>query len=129
MTRKRHEFSTKTKLDAFLRCNGRCERCGARLRPGQYRYDHDKTDWMGGDHSLQNCVVACLACDAPKTANDQRVIAKTKRQMVRHVGARASSRPLPGGKRSPISKKVSGAVVPRKSQSEKHRDCMDGRRF
>lgn len=117
MTRRR-EFSTKVKLHAFIRCNGRCERCGSRLSPGKYRYDHDTPDWMGGDPTLENCVVACSGCDGPKTAADQSAIAKTKRQMAKHVGAYSTAHPLPCGRRSKWKKKVDGSVVLRDAERQ-----------
>lgn len=114
MTRPRHEFSNKTKLNAFLRCNGRCERCGARLRPAQYRYDHDIPDQMGGDNSLENCVVACITCDRPKTAADQTRIAKAKRAQRKNLGIRAPGRSvLPCGRASPWKKTFHHGVVRR----------------
>jgi 5-methylcytosine-specific restriction endonuclease McrA len=86
----RQEFSAKVKLAAFQRAKGRCEAegCGALLMPGRFRYDHRIPDQMGGEPSLENCQVICLACDAPKTAADQGRIAKAKRLELRAAGIR-----------------------------------------
>lgn len=83
----RREFSRKTKAQAFQRANGNCEVCTARLTPGKFRYDHILPDVLGGEPTLENCKVQCLACDAPKTADDIRRIRKADRQRDRHTGA------------------------------------------
>ena len=75
----RHEFSAKTKALAAERAAGHCERCTAKLYPGKIRYDHDIPDYLGGENTLENCVVACVNCDRPKTAKDIKRIAKAKR--------------------------------------------------
>lgn len=101
-TRKpRQEFTKATKLAAWDRCGECCEECGAKLRPGKFRFDHDIPDALGGDNSLENCVVRCLACDKPKTAKDQTNIAKAKRVEEKHLGIHESRYPpMPGTKRS-----------------------------
>lgn len=121
MREDRTEFSAKVKAQAFERSGGFCEkldaegkRCGLKLQTGKFRYDHILPDWLGGEATLENCCVQCLACDAPKTAADQTRIAKTKRQHLAHIGAKArKGRPIPGSKASGISKKFSGEVVRR----------------
>lgn len=91
----RQEFPAKVKVSAWKRCGGLCEailpdgkRCGAVLTIGKFRYDHRIPDQLGGKPTLENCVVQCLVCDAPKTAADQSDIARAKRREVAHVGAR-----------------------------------------
>jgi 5-methylcytosine-specific restriction enzyme A len=107
----RSEFTGKIKLERFLFCGGRCERCTARLYPGKYRFDHDIPDGLGGEASFENCRVVCLACDTPKTARDVRQIAKAKRQQRKHVAPERSRNPLPCGRRSKHRKKITGEVV------------------
>lgn len=111
MVHERHEFSRKIKRAALDRANGHCEVCGCALRPGRYRFDHRVPDWIGGDNSLDNCVVQCVTCDAPKTANDQSVIAKIKRIQDKHSGVYRSRSPMPFGRRSKLKRKVTGEVV------------------
>lgn len=84
----RHEFSGKVRLEAFLRCNGRCEmpKCGAILRPGKYTFDHIIPDQMGGEPTLENCQVICRECDKDKTAKDAGDIAKAKRRQRKSLG-------------------------------------------
>lgn len=111
----RREFPAKIKVAAFERSCGKCEGCTARLQPGRLHYDHVLPDALGGEPTLENCEVLCIACHAVKTTTgDVPRIAKTKRQHRDHIGARAPSRtPLPFGKRSPWKKKMNGEVVRR----------------
>jgi 5-methylcytosine-specific restriction enzyme A len=85
----RREFTRKTKAQAFARSAGNCEVCGVRLSVGKFRYDHRLPDALGGEPTLENCVVQCDACDKPKTADDVRRIRKADRQRDRHTGALA----------------------------------------
>lgn len=85
----RREFPKQVKRDAFLRANGRCENvsCGAFLSLGKYHYDHDIPDGLGGEPTLENCVVLCIACHRDKTSTrDVPAIAKTKRIQDRQKG-------------------------------------------
>lgn len=90
----RREFSRKTKAKAFERAGGNCEVCGSRLSVGKFRYDHILPDVLGGEPTLENCKVQCLACDAPKTAADIARIRKADRQRDKHTGAFAKRRQI-----------------------------------
>ena len=97
----RREFSRAVMVAAFQRADGRCEgirngeRCECRLMVGKYRYDHILPDWLGGEPTLANCQVICMACDGVKTPQDQSRIAKTKRIRDKHIGAKPKGRPWP----------------------------------
>lgn len=108
----RREFPNKVKKAAYQRANGYCEICGAVLTVGKFRYDHRLPDALGGEPTLENCVVQCLPCDKPKTAADVTRIRKADRQRYRHLGIRPKSR-LPGSKDSPFKIKLDGSVVRR----------------
>jgi 5-methylcytosine-specific restriction protein A len=83
----RMEFSKRTKRDAFVRAEGNCEGCGARLTIGKYHYDHIIPDGLGGEAILDNCAVLCVACHKVKTTTkDVPLIAKTKRIQDRQKG-------------------------------------------
>lgn len=87
----RREFSKQVRRDAFLRAKGCCEgkECGARLTVGKFHYDHDIADGLGGEPTLENCVVLCVACHKTKTrTRDVPAIAKTKRIQDRQRGIR-----------------------------------------
>ena len=117
----RQDFPAKVKDAAFKRSGGLCEgfkengeRCGLPLQPGRMTYDHINPDWMGGEPTLENCQLLGWCCDKPKTAGDQKVIAKVKRVARRHNSIKSrASRPLPGGRESEFKKKVSGEIVRR----------------
>jgi 5-methylcytosine-specific restriction protein A len=131
MTRRR-EFPSKIKLAAFARCGGRCENCTAKLFPGNvnYDFDHRIPDGLGGNPDLGNCVCLCRACHKAKTSDDVSTIAKVKRMKRSHLGVREPGRRLlPCGRASGESKKVIGGVVERKSQAQRHRETMAGRRI
>lgn len=101
----RKEFARKTKRDAFLRCGGGCERCGAKLSPGKYQYDHDNPDGLTGEPSLENCVVLCRPCHAAKTKQDVTQIAKAKRRQDAHWGIKPA--PSRGFGRAPPQNRAS----------------------
>ena len=83
----RKEFSAKTKLQAFETAHGFCTCCTAKLYPGKIRYNHRITDFDGGENTLANCEVLCLACDSVQTyGKDLPAIAKTKRIIRKHAG-------------------------------------------
>mgnify|MGYP001283912999 CR=1 FL=1 len=85
----RREFPAKVKAAAFERAKGHCEECTARLYPGKFLYDHQIPDALGGEPTLDNCVVRCSACHAVKTTKeDVPRIAKAVRQRQKHIGAR-----------------------------------------
>ena len=89
MTRKRQEFSRKTKVEAFARAKGKCESCGVKIRPGNGpEYDHQIPDAVDGGNDLSNCVVLCFNCHGSKTdTHDKPAIARTKRVRDKHTGA------------------------------------------
>lgn len=85
----RREFPAKIKVAAYERSKGRCERCTAFLVAGKFRYNHRIPDAIGGEPTLDNCEVLCLACDAPQTYEiDIPRIAKTRRIRKREAGVK-----------------------------------------
>ena len=120
----RHEFSAKTKAQAFTRAAGFCEgnivdehgstaRCSARLTVGKFAYDHIIAEGLtGGKPTLENCAVLCLPCHTAKTRRDVSYIAKAKRVEKKHLGIRKKSK-FACSKDSPWRKKVDGTVVRR----------------
>src|SRR5438045_305865 len=88
----RQEFPKRVRLEAFRRADGHCERCGSFLVAGKFRLDHEIPDALGGKPTLDNCVVACIACDSEKTyKRDIPAIAKSKRIRAREAGIRKRS--------------------------------------
>jgi 5-methylcytosine-specific restriction endonuclease McrA len=109
----RHEFTKRTRLEAFARCNGRCEDCGTILRPGGFDYDHDKPSAFGGEAILGNCRVLCKSCHGTKTfKRDVPAIAKSNRIRARQAGIKKQSK-FACSKTSRWKKKLDGRVVAR----------------
>lgn len=107
----RQEFTRAIMAAAFKRANGACESCTAKLFPGNIQYDHQIPDALGGAPTLDNCKVLCRTCHRSKTSTaDQPRIAKMKRQRDKNSGAKRSSSPMPGSKRSGIRKRMDGTV-------------------
>mgnify|MGYP000007543654 CR=1 FL=1 len=110
----REEFSRRTKLDAWTRAKGHCETCGCKILAGA-EYDHETPCELGGDNSLGNCRCLCPKCHRLKTSTaDVPRIAKAKRQEAKHKNAETkSSNPIPGSRRSPFKRLMSGKTVMR----------------
>lgn len=111
----RREFSKAVKLSAFARADGRCECCTAKLFPGNIEYDHNIADGLGGEPTLENCVVLCRACHKAKTAkHDVPAIARAKRRKAAMINAKTPSRnPMPFGRKSRFKRKMDGSIVER----------------
>lgn len=83
---RRAEFTKATKAQAFLRANGKCERCGVKLRAGGVFYDHVIAASNGGGNDLDNAACLCKTCHAEKTEKlDIPRAAKTERMRAKHV--------------------------------------------
>jgi len=96
ISRKGKEFSRKVKLDCWDRAGGCCEKCGRKLHPGdKYRFDHIISIEMGGGNGDDNVQLLCIACDAPKTADDARKHAKSRRIRSKHIGADRPKKKIP----------------------------------
>src|ERR1035437_2551762 len=76
----RTEFSQKVKANAAIRADGNCEVCTRKLRAGDFHFDHEVPDALGGEATFENCRVLCRSCHGEKTAKaDMPRIAKAKR--------------------------------------------------
>ena len=94
-----------------MRANGHCEGCTRKLMAGDFHYDHDTPDGLGGEPTLENCRVLCRACHATKTTkNDVPRIAKAKRRFRARVGIKRPSR-FACSRDSKWKKKIDGSVV------------------
>jgi 5-methylcytosine-specific restriction endonuclease McrA len=109
-----HNFKRKDRAKIALRANGRCEKCGAKLKVGEGDADHILPVELGGESVIENGQWLCTPCHKSKTADDIRRMRKAERQRDRHIGAKAPSRnPLPGSKASGWKKKMNGEWVRR----------------
>ena len=107
----RQEFSKSIKAAAALRANGDCEGCTRRLRSGDFHYDHEIPDALGGEPTLENCRVLCRSCHSIKTTkSDVPRIAKAKRNYNKARGIKKPSR-FACARNSKWKKTVDGRVV------------------
>lgn len=88
----RKEFSKTVRVDRFKHCKGMCEKCGVRLSPGKFQYDHDIEDTFGGLPTFENCRVLCTACHTVKTSANAAIVAKTNAVRNYHIGAKPDTR-------------------------------------
>lgn len=82
----RQEFSKAVRRDAFLRANGRCEWCGQKLLPGNIEYHHTREAYLGGEPTMDNCLVLCRKCHAAITKERRTAIDKTRRLSDKRMG-------------------------------------------
>lgn len=109
----RTEFPAKVKAHAALRANGHCEECTRRLIAGDFHYDHEIPDALGGEATLENCRVLCRACHVNKTATaDIPRIAKANRNFRKSRGIKRASKFLTA-RTGPFKKKMNGEVCKR----------------
>jgi len=85
----RAEFGKKTKVAAWQRADGHCERCGAILVIGKFAFDHVTPSEFSHDNSLENIQCLCAACHQTKTSTvDVPAIAKSNRVRSTAAGIR-----------------------------------------
>jgi 5-methylcytosine-specific restriction protein A len=106
----RQEFPAKVKAAAALRANGSCEGCTRRLSAGDFHYDHEIPDALGGEPTLQNCRVLCRSCHKVKTTEaDVPRIAKAKRNYRKAHGIKKRSS-FQTNRDGPFRKRMDGTV-------------------
>jgi hypothetical protein len=113
---RRRSLSTRERLHLFLAAQGRCQRCRWALTPGtRWEVDHVIPLALGGRDQADNMQILCAPCHGGKTHRiDVPAIAKTARIRARHLGARTSRRPIPGGRHSRWKKTIDGRVLERR---------------
>jgi 5-methylcytosine-specific restriction endonuclease McrA len=103
----RREFSKAVRRDAFLRANGRCELCGCKQR---LEYHHRIEAYLGGEATLENCIVLCRSCHGLTTQERRSEIDKTRRLADKRMGIRRKST-MPGSRNSKYKKLMNGETV------------------
>lgn len=89
--------------------------CGVTFYPAltAWRADHARRWAQGGKDTPENLWPIMEKCDTGKggkAADDTKWVAKGKRNFKKHNGISASSRPMPGSKRSGFRKRMDGTV-------------------
>lgn len=83
----RAEFPRKVRAAVFLRSDGRCDQCAAKLKTGEGEIDHVLPCALGGEATLDNARLLCRICHREKTDEDIDHIRKADRQRDKHIGA------------------------------------------
>jgi hypothetical protein len=112
---KRVKITAKRRADIFLLRSGLCHLCNLKVVPGEdWDVSHDIPLEAGGKDDESNWFVAHRKCHRVHTSTvDMPLIAKVKRVHQRHIGAKQSKSPLPGGRNSKWKKRMDGTVVRR----------------
>lgn len=113
---KRRSISAKERARLFLLHGGTCHICGGKIHGATERWEisHEIPLELGGADDDENRKLAHYKCHRTQTAQvDIPRIAKAKRTHVKHIGAKRSSRPMVGSRRSPWKRKLDGTVVRR----------------
>lgn len=98
----RREFPRKVRTAAIERAAGKCQKCGAALKPGEAEVDHILEDALGGEPVLANAQVLCKQCHKEKTADRVRKIRHADRARDKNNGA---IRPKQSIRSAPFQKK------------------------
>lgn len=69
------------------RANGKCEACGAPLKPGGFELDHIIPASLGGKPDAANAMCMCRACHVAKSGQDIKRVRKADRQRDKSSGA------------------------------------------
>lgn len=89
----RREFPAKVRVAAIKRADGKCEAPGCGLpHLGRFEIDHIIADALGGEPTLSNARLLCVACHGAKTKLDTTLAAKVKRQEAAHLRGRIASK-------------------------------------
>lgn len=122
-TTRRGSLSNRRRLQAWERTGGTCVVCDCRIDGVRDRWivEHIRALELGGLDEIQNLGPAHEACGREKTRGDHARAAEAKRQKLRHLGAAASIRPMPGSRTSALKRKVDGTVVLREERPRSRR--------
>ena len=113
----RKTISTKRRVELFKAHDGVCHICGLKIQAGEgWDVEHIIPLAMGGDDDEPNWAPAHRKCHSAKSRADFSNIARAKRREARHLGAKKSSNPLPGGRTTPWKRTLDGRVIRRDGQ-------------
>lgn len=113
-TTPRKPLTPTQRLRLFEEYKGICVLCTNKIHAGEpWRDEHLRALGLAGTNAWDNRAPVHIKCAKIKDKDDLPRIAKAKRQKMSAFGMKRSTNPLPGGKRSPWKKKLSGEVVAR----------------
>jgi len=110
----RRAMTAKRRLEALLRSDGRCNRCGIKLG-SEFEVDHPITLFLGGPDDASNTVALCVPCHrGEKTPADAKAHAKVRRIIAREEGTRRPRKAIQSkGFDKTKTRKFNGTVEPR----------------
>jgi 5-methylcytosine-specific restriction enzyme A len=110
----RRTISTRERVAIFQAANGLCHICQSRIVIGDaWELEHIIPLALGGDDHGENLAPAHVKCHRAKSVDDAGNTARAKRREARHLGAKTSRTPMPGGRNSPWKRKLNGTTVKR----------------
>jgi 5-methylcytosine-specific restriction endonuclease McrA len=112
---KRKSRTTAQRVKIFRDNGGICHLCGGKIDGTKeaWELEHIIPFAMGGADDESNLRPAHKRCHLRKTVSDVAAIAKAKRREANHIGAKASSNPIPGSRNSQWKRKIDGTTVRR----------------
>lgn len=103
----------RVKLRVFDRCDGRCHKCGRKIRPGErWTLEHLKALINGGQNRETNLDVTCDWCLPAKNAEDMAEKSETYQIRSKHLGVKRPSR----GFDTRFTRHFDGTVTERKKK-------------
>jgi 5-methylcytosine-specific restriction endonuclease McrA len=106
----RAEFPKSVRRAAFVRAEGKCELCGCGLKYGEAEFHHKVEAFLGGEATLENCVVLDRHCHALATKERRPEIDKTRRISDKRMNIRRKST-MPGSRGTKYKKLLNGGTV------------------
>lgn len=101
----RKRLSSKQRLQLFLDHRGECWLCGGKITTSdRWVAEHCKPLHLDGTNDLSNLRPVHEDCAQRKTSKEAKERSRGRKFIERHLGARKSAKPLPGGKNSPWKK-------------------------
>lgn len=125
----RRPLTRAQRVRIFDRSKGVCHLCGTKIRVGErWEAEHVVPLWLDGEDKPENMAPAHIACHQQKTSGEATDRAKTDAQRANYLGIQKPGKKLPAGRRSNITKKLNGEVVPRvKERGAKDRAAIEAR--
>lgn len=111
---KRKKFSSKQRLECFVKHGALCYLCETKIKPGEeWQIEHILPVALGGSNEDENLRPVHVHCHKPKTKDDVGKISKANRLRAKHFGAKEKKGSMPGSKKSGWKRKMDGTVVRR----------------